>query len=192
MPPPPVVTVGVWIYGLVDPDTGLVCYVGQSVKPCIRFTNHISRFAAPDVVAWVAELAARNAVPTLAILDYTVGDADELELSYIEKFARISPLLNRRKRRKLAPCPVPPYVPATRAAAALSDWFSAGPPGEQRTQCSLAKLVSGVLGRNLHQSTISALRQGAQIPRVDLMLAFQSLLGIQPEWWLTKNGSSAT
>lgn len=86
----------IFIYGLCEPDTGEIRYVGQSEDPRRRFKNHISQFAAEAVLAWVDELAELEREPMLVILAEAEDKvhASALELHFIAKLRRPR-LLNR-------------------------------------------------------------------------------------------------
>jgi len=60
-----------WIYGLVDPDSGQVCYVGKSVHPMVRWREHLSDKDNSLKVAWLKELDADGIQPDLRILEET-------------------------------------------------------------------------------------------------------------------------
>ena len=84
---PDVRTVPVYIYGLTDPRTGEVRYVGKSQKPEGRIASHRARSGARVVRAWCQELAAAGVAPSLVVL-HTVPageDADPWERHFIAK-----------------------------------------------------------------------------------------------------------
>lgn len=99
----------VYIYALTD-DRGIPRYVGQSVDPWKRRTNHVSRHAAAAVLEWIENLASVGKQPTLIVL-YKVQpdeDAGECERRFIRLLATTSELLNWRpgaRVRRRAPEP---------------------------------------------------------------------------------------
>jgi hypothetical protein len=85
------------IYGLVDPRSGAVRYVGKTVNPRDRFTSHCRPSAKlPNVRAWVAELHSQGLKPTLEVLERVhQADSDASEMRWIATVsARGEPLLN--------------------------------------------------------------------------------------------------
>lgn len=63
------------IYGLVDPETGEVRYIGKSIRPEQRLRNHINE--APSNCHrshWIQSLKARGLEPTLMIIETIHGE----------------------------------------------------------------------------------------------------------------------
>jgi len=58
-----------YIYTLRDPVTGAVRYVGQSVAPRGRLTQHLKVPTSPAMSAWFGELAALSLSPLMVIVD---------------------------------------------------------------------------------------------------------------------------
>jgi len=97
------------IYGLVDPRTGGVRYVGQTVKPlAVRLAGHMAA-PAPRVKSWIAELAVEGRVPDIVPIreDVPAEELDEAERAEIRTYAESGDLLNtasnelgNAKRRK--------------------------------------------------------------------------------------------
>lgn len=84
------------IYALVDPCTGLVRYVGNTINPDKRFREHIYRHRkTPKMQSWIQELAAKNMTPIFVFLDSIKTEtAMEIEKEWINHFNELSPLLN--------------------------------------------------------------------------------------------------
>lgn len=57
-----------FIYGLAEPDTGRIRYVGRSADPWTRYKGHLGKEASFDVRLWVAQLRKRQLAPLLVIL----------------------------------------------------------------------------------------------------------------------------
>lgn len=95
----------IYIYGLCEPNTGEIRYVGQSTDPRARLANHMSGSASAAVRDWLDELGRE---PLLVILGEAGGpkSAAELEGQFIAQFARPR-LLNAQT---FMPRPVPVRV----------------------------------------------------------------------------------
>lgn len=59
-----------YIYGLIDPRTHRICYVGKSDDPERRLSahKHWKQYPPSRKSAWIEELAERGLVPQLVIL----------------------------------------------------------------------------------------------------------------------------
>ncbi len=66
---------------------------------------------------------------------------------------------------------------ATRASQAVQSWL------HKRTQQELADLIGARIGRNVCQSTISAIKRGTATPRGDIMSALYAELHVEIDWW---------
>jgi hypothetical protein len=70
-PEPAYITPITYIYGLVDPDSGMVRYVGKSDEPKVRYLRHIGTQelrADTHKARWLRELLAENKKPVLLVL----------------------------------------------------------------------------------------------------------------------------
>lgn len=72
-----------FIYGLVDPDTSRVFYVGRSRNPSQRFTSHLSDNGNSDKAQWIRKLASEGKQPSLMILEECMT---EVEVVRAERF----------------------------------------------------------------------------------------------------------
>lgn len=74
-----------YIYGLYDPRDNELRYVGKSIRPAQRLTNHLSEHAKNHRGHWLAELSAAGLRPVLRIIDSVSLDADwqTIERRYI-------------------------------------------------------------------------------------------------------------
>lgn len=94
------------IYGLSDPTTGIVRYVGWSARPAHRYGQHcrassVRRDKSPKG-RWIAELAERGFKPTLLILESDPADWEASERHWIAKLnADGSNLLNAQPGGKI-------------------------------------------------------------------------------------------
>jgi len=72
------------IYGLTDPETGEIRYVGQSIEPEKRYRSHITVRRADDTyrARWIRSL---SSPPGLIILESNVADPDGAEKRWIKK-----------------------------------------------------------------------------------------------------------
>ena len=79
-----------FIYGLTDPRTGKVRYVGYSVDPNKRLTDHLRqarRTTSSHRTAWLRQLFKLELRPELVILEKTTTDrAQEREIYWIQDF----------------------------------------------------------------------------------------------------------
>lgn len=87
-----------YIYGLVDPRTSLIAYIGKSNDVYARWEQHISDTKNAAKAAWVRQLMASGIAPIVVILE-TVddsGDWDTAERWWIAQGIRTGwPLLNQ-------------------------------------------------------------------------------------------------
>lgn len=81
-----------YIYGLVDPRTGVTRYVGKSVNPRDRFKSHVHRCEKTDTFCarWIRTLRAIGLEPELVILEGPCKDWEEAESRWI---AQLGPQL---------------------------------------------------------------------------------------------------
>jgi len=87
----------VFIYALLDPDSGRVRYIGKSCKPAARLRGHIQKLENSPLGEWIAFLKAGGKRPKLEILE-EVSELEwpVIEMGYIRVFRMIWPdLLNR-------------------------------------------------------------------------------------------------
>ena len=99
---PDVRPVTVFIYGLAEPGTWNVRYIGRSSSPLSRVSSHLSETAAHHVKLWATRLKAVGQKPQLMILRVVRpgGDAALAELETIRDFeARGFDLLNYHGKR---------------------------------------------------------------------------------------------
>lgn len=85
------------IYGLFDPDTGVLRYVGKANNASIRLKNHLreSKEGKRPIHQWVAGLLEQRKLPRLEVLE-TVPDSQwtEAEIRLIALHRQSSDLLN--------------------------------------------------------------------------------------------------
>ena len=73
-----------YIYGLADPDTGVIRYVGQSTRPQGRYKEHVT-YPGGKCSEWIKSLRGKNEKPT---------DREEY---WIVELSKNNQLLNRRR-----------------------------------------------------------------------------------------------
>lgn len=72
-----------FIYGLIDPRTTALKYVGKSNNPQLRFTSvHLNDVTKTPKVNWIKNLRKENLIPELFIID----EVNELEWQFWEQF----------------------------------------------------------------------------------------------------------
>ncbi|MFB7707859.1 hypothetical protein [Streptomyces sp. NPDC056105] len=84
------------IYGLIDPRTNEIRYVGQTSKPIqVRLAGHLAA-PAPRVKAWIDELAVEGQLPQIEPIreEVPAAELDEAERAEIAARAADSDLLN--------------------------------------------------------------------------------------------------
>lgn len=99
------------IYGLIDPRTNEVRYVGQTTKPiAVRLAGHVTA-PAPLVRAWIEMLAVEGCAPLIAPIreGVPVVDLEQAEKEEIKAYAERGDLLNvagndigNARRRKIS------------------------------------------------------------------------------------------
>lgn len=81
----------VWIYALLDPETGEPRYVGKAINPHVRFSQHLSeRSRKTHKQRWIAKLKASGREPSLELLEQ-VPEAEwqAAERHYIAEYRRL-------------------------------------------------------------------------------------------------------
>ncbi|MGI4812133.1 MAG: hypothetical protein ACRYG5_09880 [Janthinobacterium lividum] len=70
---PPTIGTPVYIYALIDPETDLIRYIGKSVRPMDRLTNHMNERSNCHRSHWLQALKSKGLRPDLAILERIGG-----------------------------------------------------------------------------------------------------------------------
>ena len=79
----------IYIYGLVDPFTHQIRYVGQSNNPERRYQEHLDDNDDTPKVDWIRDLKRRRAKPELIYLFACDSwQADSTERAYIQQFSK--------------------------------------------------------------------------------------------------------
>lgn len=63
-----------YIYALLDPETGAVRYIGQSIRPLERLKNHINEQSNCHRSHWLQSLKRKGLKPELRILESVAGE----------------------------------------------------------------------------------------------------------------------
>lgn len=85
----------VYIYGLVDPRSEDVRYIGQTVNPLTRLRHHRSCYQPGPKGDWIADMRACGLKPDMTILEETKYDlAYEREQHWVNHFRQTGKLLN--------------------------------------------------------------------------------------------------
>lgn len=93
---PDIRKVTVWIYGLEDPRTGEIRYVGRSANPEGRMAGHCSVSAARAVYDWTSELRQLGLKPILRFL-LQVKPGEDAARAEGDEILRRPGLLNDRR-----------------------------------------------------------------------------------------------
>lgn len=90
----------VYIYALVDPETGAYRYIGKSIRPKERLQNHMNETCECHRAHWLRTLRAKGLKPTIEILE-TVAPGDcwkQREIFWIARGRELGwPLTNNTK-----------------------------------------------------------------------------------------------
>lgn len=101
------------VYGLVDPETGDIMYVGRTVDPYKRMGQHLKARSNSHRDRWIKSLQNRGLEPTMIVLDVLERDRDS-ERIWILGLGVDRELLNstlpggrltQRQRKKVEPEP---------------------------------------------------------------------------------------
>jgi len=130
----------VYIYGLVDPRSGALRYVGKSIRPLERLTNHMNERSRCHRTNWLASLRRDGVRPRMVILDVTgEGGWQDVERGWIAwAKARGCDLVNETSGGD-GVCDLPAE---TRARMRLT-WL-----GRKHKPETIAKLGSGMRGKH--------------------------------------------
>lgn len=77
----------IYIYGLVDPRTKQIRYIGKSIRPKGRYTDHLNDKSKTHKVHWIQSLLKKGLKPELVILEQLNDDDNwqEYEKNWIKK-----------------------------------------------------------------------------------------------------------
>lgn len=87
----------VYIYGLVDPETNQIRYIGKSIRPFERLTNHMNEKSNCHRSHWLQSLKRKGLKPTLVIFEEIIGEWpwQEAEIYWISRGRKLGwPLTN--------------------------------------------------------------------------------------------------
>lgn len=68
--------VGIYIYGLIDPVTNRIRYIGKSTRPRGRLSDHCNERSPCHRTHWIQSLLAQGKRPLLIVLERLAADAD--------------------------------------------------------------------------------------------------------------------
>lgn len=66
----------VYIYALCDPKTNSIRYIGKSIRPKERYTNHLNDNSKTHKVNWINSLKSKGLKPTMIILQTLAENED--------------------------------------------------------------------------------------------------------------------
>lgn len=91
------------VYGLLDPRTGMIVYVGVTKNPSYRYLEHLRmpRKEGNQKNAWIKELIDLGLKPVFVFLD-SVNESqhEEAEQKWIAHFQKLGALYNHRLKIK--------------------------------------------------------------------------------------------
>lgn len=64
----------IYIYGLVDPETKEIRYIGKSIRPVERLANHCNEISNCHRSHWIQSLKKKGLKPEMVILERIVGE----------------------------------------------------------------------------------------------------------------------
>lgn len=76
-----------YIYGLIDPRTNVVCYIGKTTNPKKRLKDHLVNLRKPSLkVNWIKSLKSKGLVPIIKILkECEINEMTKWEIFFIEE-----------------------------------------------------------------------------------------------------------
>jgi hypothetical protein len=84
-----------YIYGLKDPITGEIKYVGKTGDPAKRLKEHLRDGGNIQKFFWIKELEKQNLQPSMEIIDVCdLNDVDAKEEKYVEEYLKKNELFN--------------------------------------------------------------------------------------------------
>lgn len=136
----------IYIYGLREPDTGLIRYIGKTIRPEARLRDHINDRSVCHRTNWIKSLKARGIEPEMVIIEEIRGawPWQEEERFWIE-FARRNdwPLVNSTSGGD-GVCDLPAESRQRMAAT----W-----KGRKHTPEAIAKMRAALTGKRHSQQT---------------------------------------
>lgn len=165
---------GVYVYGLVDPRTHRVRYVGKAKHPRSRLSNHQS-CGASLVASWIADLSANGLRPELVILDAAETDEEALakESRWASHFDGLGELLNARHADWQISAPPRARKPLSRGASLFID----ARKSRRMSQNHVARLLSAATG------VVCRWESGRQKPSRALAREIEALMGVPAGAW---------
>lgn len=164
---PPLSIRPVFIYGLTDPESGAIRYIGKSTRPVERLTNHMNDRSRCHRTNWLREIKARGQRPGMVILERVDGawPWQESERFWIA-YARSNgwPLTNNTSGGDGVP-----DLPTESRARIASTW-----KGRKHKTDSIEKMRAASAGRkhsNETKARMSAAHKGRQIKWIDKVAA---------------------
>ena len=91
------------VYALADPVDGHVRYVGQTINPAYRFSEHLRMPVKEGLQKnnWIKALQEKGMNPVFVFLDTAeVAEAKNVEADWITHFSSISVLYNYKLKNK--------------------------------------------------------------------------------------------
>ncbi len=91
------------IYGLIDPDDGVVKYVGSTTNAGHRYREHLQmpRRANAHLNTWIKSLIDKNKKPMFVFIDLcNKEEREQIEYKWIEHFSKLSVLFNHKIKPK--------------------------------------------------------------------------------------------
>jgi hypothetical protein len=116
------------VYGLVDPDTREIMYVGRTVNPYARMVQHLKARGNSHRDRWIRDLQEEGKEPTMIVLDVLERDSADAERIWILGLEASQELLNvnlpggrPKTKESIVPRPIVRPIPAPATSNAKTD-----------------------------------------------------------------------
>lgn len=174
------------LYGLVDPRDSLIYYVGKTIDPLFRYSDHLQGKNNKAKAKWIKELASVGLRPRMRILcEVPEEQADAVEAALIEAYASAAqPLTNivrptsfvelfvDRERHKITDYPL--YLGLSEAACFCTQFI----PHLYPTKKAASQFITAMTRRNRIPGAVKLPQNNRYAYHRDKLYDFMSLYGV--------------